>query len=148
MKQLTRLNKTLFNLVVFFIVIALNAPIYHQHVDNHYPKPLKHIDNIASHVHNNDFVNSFETKLEPDFFTEEFHDTHYHLHFEEKIYTIGRIERNKTKTIVVYIFDAFNNLPTHSLALKKQLYDYYKPKYYSNNSAKTFSGLSPPIYST
>jgi hypothetical protein len=147
MKQLNKLNKTYFNFIVFFIVIAIHFPIYHQHVDDHHPEPLKHTDNIEPHSPNDYSVNSHETILEPDVFTEESHDTHYHSHFEKDFYRTRRIDTNKFKTISVYTIDTFNNLPTHSLTLKKHSYDYYKPKYYSNNYAKTSSGLSPPRFS-
>lgn len=149
MKQLTRLNKTLFNLVVFFIVIALNAPIYHQHVDDkHKHEPFEDTDNIALHHPNDYSANSHRTGFYEDVAPEESHHAHYHPHFEKDLLRTSRIDTKEVETISVYAFMTFNNLPTYSLALNKHSYDYYKPKYYSNNSAKTFSGLSPPIYST
>ena len=144
MKQLMRINKICFNFFVFFIFIALHLPIYHQHTDNHPPESLKHNNAITSHSPNDYSVNSHETILESEVFTEASHDTHYHSHLEKDFYRTRRIDTNKAKTISVYTFDAFNNLPTHSLALIERSYNYYKTKHYSSSYAKTFSGLSPP----
>jgi len=148
MKKLYSFNKSCLHFIVFFIVIALHAPIYHQHVDNHQHEPLQHTDNIAPHHPNDYSVNSHRTGFSQDVLPEKSHHIHYHAHFEKDILRTNRIDTKKGKTISVYTFMTFNIVSTHSLDLKKHSYDYYKPNYYNNNSAKTFSGLSPPIHST
>jgi len=148
MKKEYGFKRTSLNFIIFFIVIALHAPIYHQHIYNHHSESLKHTDNITPHSLNDYSINSHETIFETETFTEESHTTHYHLHFDQIVYRISRIDTNTVKTISDYTFDAFNNLPTHPFVLKKHSYAYYKTKHYSNNHAKTSSGLSPPIYSS
>lgn len=149
MKKLYSFKKTCLHFLIFFIVIALHAPIYHQHVDdNHQREPLKHSDYIAPHHPNDYSVNSHRTGFSQDVLPEESHHAHYHSHFDRDLLQTSLLDTKKVKAISVYTFMTFNNLSTHSLALKKHSYDYYKPKYYNNISAKTSSGLSPPIYST
>ena len=146
MKKVSSVKKTYTCVLIFFIVIVLHSPIYHQHVDDRHPESITHTDNIADHSPNDYSLKSHETSLETKVFTEDTHTTHYHLHFEQTIYYIGRVDTSKVKTISGYTFDAFNNLPMQPLAPKKYSYDYYKSIYYSKNYAKTFSGLSPPQF--
>lgn len=148
MKKLYSFKKSCLHLIVFFIVIALHSPIYHQHADdNHQHESLKHTY-IAPHHPNDYSVTSHRTVFPQDGLPEKSQHTHYHSHFEKDLLRTGRIDTKTVKTISVYTFMTSNNVSTHSLALKKHSCDQYKLKYYSNNSAKTSSGLSPPIYST
>ena len=143
-----RVRKSYVTVLIFFIVVVLHSPVYHQHIDDYHPETTKHNDNVAPHAPNDYSVNSHDSIIEPEYFTEKSHDTHYHLHFEKPFYRYSRIDKNKIKTISFQTLEAFNSLSPNTPALKKHLYAYYKPKHYSNHYAKTFSGLSPPIYST
>ena len=123
-------------------------PVYHQHVDDHHLEPLEHTDHSSPHSPNDYSVTSHESIIEPEIFVEKSHDTHYHLHYEKQLYRFSRIDKNKVKAISTQTLEAFNILPTTSPAVKKYSYAYYKPQYYSNRHTKTYSGLSPPVYST
>ncbi len=145
MKKEYSINKTCLHFLIFFILIALNFPLFHEHIDNHH-EIAKHADNIAHHSLNDYSVNSHKTFSMKEFLPIESHHTHYHSHFEKDFYRTPRIDTNNVKTIYVYTFNSFNNPPTHSLALKRHSYDSYKPESCINNTAKTSSGLSPPIH--
>jgi hypothetical protein len=147
MKKLYSFKKTYLHFLIFFIVIALCFPIYHQHIDNYHPEPLTPADHVTPHPPNDYSVSSHETILERESLPEGSHHTHYHSHFEKDFYRTRRIDTDKVKTMSVYTFEAFNSLSINSLVLKKQSHDYYNPKYYCNNYAKTSSGLSPPRFS-
>lgn len=148
MKKLYSFQKTCLYLFIFFIIIALQAPIYHQHVDdNHKHDPLIYADYVASH-HPNDYSESIHrTDVFQDALPEKSHHTHNHAHYEKNLVRIIRIDLNRVEAISVYTSDVFNNLPTYALALNKFAFDAYKPKLYSRNYAKTSSGLSPPLFS-
>ncbi len=146
--MLLRFRKNYVFFLVFFIVILLHSPAYHQHFNNHYPGALKHADHIAPHSPNDYSVNSHIREYHHEVLPIESHHTYYHLHLKEGFFRSARIDMNKIKTVSVYKLKDFNNLSTHSNTLKKYSYDYYKPRYYSNNYTYKSSGLSPPIYST
>ncbi len=143
--KMISLHKTCLHFLLFFIVITLQTPIYHQHVnDNHLHDPLKYTDYVAPHHPNDYSINSHRTVVSQNALPEKSHHTHNHAHYEKDLVRTLRIDLNKAKTIPDYTFDAFNNKSNNALALKKFSFDYYMPKYYGNNYAKTSSGLSPP----
>ena len=148
MKKLYSFQKTCLPFLIFAIVIVLNSPIYHQHVDdNHKHDSLIHADYVASH-HPNDYSESIHrTDVFQDALPEKSHHTHNHAHYEKNLVRTIRTDSNRVETISVYTFDIFNNLPTCALALNKFSFNSYKPKHHSRNYAKTSSGLSPPLFS-
>ncbi len=149
MKQLAGANKTYYTFVIFLIVIALHSPIYHKHIDeNHHHEPIKQTDNIAHHHPNDYSVDSHGTEFSQEVLPAESHHTHYHSHFEKDLLQVTRINTIYSETIAGYTYIAFNNPSTHSLTKRRHSYKQYKSKYYTNTSAKTASGLSPPIIST
>jgi len=47
MNRFASFKKSCFYFLIFFIVMGLPSPIYHQHVDDRHPRPSRHIDNIT-----------------------------------------------------------------------------------------------------
>lgn len=137
------------NLLIGFIVISLLTPIYHQHVDNdHHSESTKHTDHIAPH-HSNDYsVDLHGTDIFADSLPEKTDHSHNHAHFEKDLFRKTRIETITAKTTSVYDLVLFDISSKHLLPLSKFLNDPYTTIFYSQNSAKTSSGLSPPVYSS
>ncbi len=134
--------------LIFFIIIALHSPIYHQHVErNHLLEPLQHTHDISRHSPSDYSVILRGSSTSMAGLSVDFNHTYYYSHFGKNVLRIRRIENNQVQASVLYVINTFDNLSTQLLALKKHSYNQYKSKNYSNNSAKTSSGLSPPIYS-
>ncbi len=137
------------NVLIFIIIVALYSPIFHQHAkENHPQEPLGHTHNISLHSSSDYSLNSHGSSSSKAVLSDSFSHTHYHSHFGNDLLRIRRIENQQIQSSFLYMLKTFNNLSTQSLALKKYSYNQYKSKYYSRNSAKTSSGLSPPIFST
>ena len=141
------MKKFYVNLLILFIVIALQTPIYHQHVDdNHHSEPDSHTDHIALH-HSNDYsIDSHGTDIFQDTLPEKTDHTHNHAHFEKNLFRNTRIEKAAVKTASVYNLVSFDVLSKHVLSFSKPSCNPYALISYSKTYAKTSSGLSPPVY--
>ena len=142
-------RKTYITFFVFFIIIALQTPIYHQHVaDTHHSEPVKHTDHIEPH-HSNDYsLDVHGTDFFQDALPEETDHSHNHTHFEKELFRKTRIESITFNTASVYGLVAFDILLQLAPSLSKSSYSPDARISYRKIFAKTSSGLSPPVYSS
>ncbi len=147
--KLSGVKRLYVNLLILFIVVALQTPIYHQHVDdNHHIEPISHTDHIAPH-HSNDYaIDLHGTDIFQNTLPEKTDHTHNHAHFEKDLFRNNRIERAAVKTASVYNPVSFDVLSKHVLSFSKSSYNPYTLISCSKTYAKTSSGLSPPVYSS
>ncbi len=142
-------RKTYITFFVYFIIIALQTPIYHQHVaDTHRSESVKHTDHIEPH-HSNDYsvdVHGKDTFQEA--LPEDTDHSHNHAHFEKELFRKTRIENIAVNTAFVYGIVVFDNVSKHLLSFSKSSYNPNARISYRKIFAKTSSGLSPPVYSS
>ncbi len=146
MSKLHSFKKILFHILVVATVISLHAPVYHQHVDDYHPAPIKHSDAVEHHHPGDYSVHSRMTTFLQEVLRDKPHQTHYHLHIDNHTYRNIRIYESKSKAASFQSLVAINSRGANTPVNQIWSYD-YRPIYYSNHSAKTSSGLSPPRYS-
>lgn len=134
--------------LIFFIAITLHAPVYHQHVEDHHPDQSAHTHSTDSHHPNDYILASHEKVLIHEVLSDKSHHTHYHAHFEKDLYRINRIATKKVKTVFDVTLLTYNNISIQSPISNNYTYYPYNPNFNRKASAKTSSGLSPPIYSS
>ena len=140
------MRRTYVNLLILIIVIALQTPIYHQHVDDtHHSEPVKHTEHIEPH-HSNDYsIDVHGTDIFQDALPEETDHSHNHAHFEKDLFRKTRIESITVNTPSVYGIVSFDILSQHAPSLSEFSYISNTAISYSRIFAKTSSGLSPPL---
>ncbi len=144
--MMSMIKNSFATVLIFFIIVTLYSPIFHQHVEeNHLQEPLGHTHNISLHSPKDYSANSHGSSSSKAVLSDNYNHTHYHSHFGKDLLRVRRIEDQQIQLSFLYALKTFNSLLTQSLALKKYSYNQYKSKNYSSNSAKTSSGLSPPI---
>jgi len=141
------LTKSFVTFLIVFISIALNAPVYHQHGDDHHPDQSTHTHNIDSHHPNDYTLTSHKKELINEVLPDESHQTHYHAHFEKSLYGINRIVSKIVETVSDVELLPYNNFSNQPPVSIKLTYHPYRSIFYSKTFAKTSSGLSPPVYS-
>ena len=62
-----RVKKIYVTFLIFFIVVVLHSPVYHQHIDDYHPETTKHNDNVAPHAPNDYSVNTHDSIIESEF---------------------------------------------------------------------------------
>ena len=147
--SLNCVRRTSVNLLILFIVISLQTPIYHQHVnDSHHSEPSKHTDHIEPH-HSNDYSVGVHGKdTFQDALPEDTDHSHNHAHFEKDLFRKSRIENIAVNTAFVYGIVVFDNVSKHLLSFSKSSYNPNARISYRKIFTKTSSGLSPPVYSS
>ena len=145
--RLSGVKRSFVNLLILFIVIAFQTPIYHQHVnDNHNIEPISHTNHIAPH-HSSDYsIDSHGTDIFQDTLPEKTDHTHNHAHFEKDLFRNNRIAKDVVITASVYNPVSLDVLSKHVFSFNQSSYNPYTLTSYSITYAKTSSGLSPPVY--
>lgn len=137
------------DLLILFIAIALQSPIYHQHVDlSHHDKPVSHTDNITPHHTNNYSIDLHGTDIFQDAPPEKNDHSHNHAHFEKDLFHNTRIENIIVDTASVYGFVSLDIVSKHLLSFGKLSYGPNTTISYGKIFTNTSSGLSPPVHSS
>ena len=147
MRKFNEFKKPFLILLIVFVVATVHSPIYHQHFDSYHTLTLNHSDNIAIHHASDNSLHSHETIFQRDNIEKESHHSHYHAHVVKDTYRVSRIDLAKLKHLFTTTIGLTNGSITPSRTRQRNSSDFYNPcfdKYY----AKTFSGLSPPSFSS
>jgi len=137
------------DLLILFIAIALQSPIYHQHVDlGHHDNPVGHTGNIIPHHTNDSSIDLHGTDIFQDALPEKNDHSHNHAHFEKDLFRTTRTENITVDTASVYGFVSFDIVSKRLLSFGKFSYSPNTAISYGKIFARTSSGLSPPVHSS